>query len=73
MALSRGEGAELYAPMGQAIVGGLLTSTLITLVLIPLLYFIIEQSDIRKSERIAKVKARIKKRLSLYKTDKSST
>lgn len=73
MALSRGEGAELYAPMGQAIVGGLLTSTLITLVLIPLLYFIIEQSDIRKSERIAKVKARIKKRLSRYKTDKSST
>ncbi|HAO29833.1 MAG TPA: hypothetical protein DCQ43_00645, partial [Treponema sp.] len=39
MALANGEGAEIYAPMGQAIVGGLLTSTLITLVLIPLLYY----------------------------------
>ncbi len=42
MALARGEGAEIYAPMGQAIVGGLLTSTLITLVLIPLLYYMSE-------------------------------
>ncbi|MCH5294520.1 MAG: efflux RND transporter permease subunit [Treponema sp.] len=43
MALSRGEGAEIYAPMGQAIVGGLLTSTLITLVLIPVLYYLSER------------------------------
>ena len=43
MAVAHGEGAELYAPMGQAIVGGLITSTLITLVLIPVLYFMTEK------------------------------
>ena len=43
MAVAHGEGAELYAPMGQAIVGGLITSTLITLVLIPVLYYMVEK------------------------------
>ena len=43
MALSSGGGSEIYAPLGQAIAGGLLSSTLITLVLIPVLYFTIEQ------------------------------
>ncbi len=38
MAVSHGEGTEIYAPMGQAIVGGLITSTLITLIIIPVLY-----------------------------------
>lgn len=43
MAVSSGEGAEIYAPMGQAIVGGLITSTLITLIIIPILYSISER------------------------------
>lgn len=43
MALSKGEGAEIYAPMGQAIVGGMITSTLITLILIPTLYYMTEK------------------------------
>ncbi len=42
MAVGTGEGSELYAPLGQAIGGGLITSTLITLFLIPVLYFILE-------------------------------
>lgn len=42
MALGFGAGAELRAPMGIAIVGGLMTSTLITLVLIPTLYWVVE-------------------------------
>lgn len=48
MSLASGEGAELYAPVGQAIAGGLLTSTLITLFLIPVLYSMVENSKIRK-------------------------
>ena len=48
MALGFGMGAEMRAPMARAIVGGLSTSTLITLILIPTLYWIIE-SKIRKS------------------------
>ena len=43
MAVSKGEGSELYASMGQAIAGGLLTSTLITLILIPVIYYMSEK------------------------------
>jgi len=38
MALAHGNGSEVYAPLGQAIFGGLLSSTLITLFIIPILY-----------------------------------
>jgi hydrophobic/amphiphilic exporter-1 (mainly G- bacteria), HAE1 family len=38
MALGLGEGAEVQAPMGRAVIGGLLTSTLLTLVVVPVLY-----------------------------------
>ena len=48
MAIARGEGAELYAPLGQAIAGGLLTSTLITLFLIPSLYYMTEKKRMEK-------------------------
>ena len=52
MAIARGEGAELYAPLGQAIAGGLLTSTLITLFLIPTLYYMSEKKRMeRKNEK----------------------
>jgi len=43
LSLARGTGAQLYAPLGQTIVGGLLTSTLVTLFLIPILYGIVEK------------------------------
>ncbi len=38
LALSSGEGSEIWSPMGISVIGGLLFSTLITLVLIPILY-----------------------------------
>ena len=47
MAVAKGEGSELYASMGQAITGGLLTSTLITLILIPVIYYISEKRGIK--------------------------
>lgn len=50
MALATGEGAEIYAPMGQAIVGGLFTSTLITLIIIPVLYYMTEKSKDKQKE-----------------------
>ncbi len=43
MALGIGEGSEIYAPLGQTIAGGLLSSTLITLFLVPLIYFKLEE------------------------------
>lgn len=42
VALSRGEGAEMWKGMSFAIIGGLLVSTLITLVIIPAAYLAIE-------------------------------
>ncbi|CAD5374445.1 Nodulation protein NolG [Rubrivivax sp. A210] len=38
MALAFNEGGEIQAPMGRAIIGGILTSTLLTLVVVPVLY-----------------------------------
>ena len=50
MALATGEGSEIYAPLGQAIAGGLLTSTLITLFIIPVLYYITERGTVNKKK-----------------------
>lgn len=38
MALSTGEGAEIWSPMGIAVIGGLIFSTLVTMVLVPVVY-----------------------------------
>ena len=35
MALGIGEGAELQAPLARVVIGGLMTSTMITLVFVP--------------------------------------
>jgi multidrug efflux pump subunit AcrB len=38
MAIGMDEGSESQAPMGRAVIGGLITSTLLTLVVVPVLY-----------------------------------
>ena len=38
LALALNDGGEIQAPMGRAIIGGLITSTLLTLVVVPVLY-----------------------------------
>lgn len=38
LALSLSEGAEQRAPMGQAVIGGVITSSLLTLVVVPVIY-----------------------------------
>jgi HAE1 family hydrophobic/amphiphilic exporter-1 len=43
MALGIGEGAELQAPLARVVIGGLLTSTMITLVFVPALYTVFEE------------------------------
>ena len=42
LALGLGEGGEAQAPMARAVVGGMLSSTGITLVLVPVLYSLME-------------------------------
>ena len=38
MALALNDGGEIQAPMGRAIIGGVITSTLLTLVVVPVIY-----------------------------------
>jgi HAE1 family hydrophobic/amphiphilic exporter-1 len=43
MALALGEGSEIQAPLARVVIGGLVTSTLITLVLVPTVYTLFEE------------------------------
>ena len=43
MAIAFGEGASLRAPMAIAVIGGLATSTLLSLIVIPCVYYLLEQ------------------------------
>ena len=56
MSLSRSEGSELWTTMGVVVIGGLLVSTIITLVVVPVLYGWME----RKGEREKQEKLRRK-------------
>lgn len=47
MALGIGDGASLSSPMAIAVIGGLLTSTLLSLVVIPCVYYVFESAKIR--------------------------
>ena len=44
MALSRTTGSELWSPLSIAIIGGLSISTLVTLVLIPIMYSLVAKT-----------------------------
>ncbi len=44
MAIGYGSGSELQAPMARVVIGGLLTSTLITLLFVPTLYTMVEEA-----------------------------
>ena len=49
MALAFGEGAEATAPLGRAVIGGLAAATLATLIVLPSVYSLIQQSASRTS------------------------
>jgi HAE1 family hydrophobic/amphiphilic exporter-1 len=38
LAMSRGEGSEIWRPMGITVIGGLIFSTFLTLVIVPVVY-----------------------------------
>ncbi|MBK6495521.1 MAG: efflux RND transporter permease subunit [Gemmatimonadetes bacterium] len=50
MALSHGAGAEVQRPLATVVIGGLITATLLTLLVLPLLYLIIERRAARTSD-----------------------
>jgi HAE1 family hydrophobic/amphiphilic exporter-1 len=43
VAIGRGEGADFRAPLGRAVIGGVITSTLLTLIVIPTIYEILDE------------------------------
>jgi multidrug efflux pump subunit AcrB len=51
LALGFGEGAEQQAPMGRAIIGGVITSTLLTLVVVPVIYSYVDAWERRLFRR----------------------
>jgi len=46
-ALASGEGSEIRAPMGIAVIGGVITSTLLTLVVVPVVYTWMDRFTVR--------------------------
>jgi len=48
LAMGIGEGGEAQAPMARAIIGGLLSSTLITLLVIPSVYALFEHRSLKE-------------------------
>ncbi|MHB1071304.1 MAG: efflux RND transporter permease subunit [Gemmatimonadaceae bacterium] len=50
MALSHGAGAEVQRPLATVVIGGLITATLLTLLVLPLLYLLFERRQAQREE-----------------------
>jgi heavy metal efflux system protein len=50
MALSNGSGAEVQKPLATVVIGGLLTATLLTLIVLPILYLLFENNRSNKKK-----------------------
>jgi multidrug efflux pump subunit AcrB len=54
MALGLGDGGEQNAPLGRAVIGGLMVATVATLIFVPVIFSIAHRRDAeRKSKRAA--------------------
>jgi len=53
LALAIGAGAEARAPMARAVIGGLITSTLLTLFVVPVMYTFLDDLGSWATARIA--------------------
>jgi len=59
LAMGIGEGGETQAPMGRAIIGGVITSTLLTLVVVPVLYAYLDRwMEARRARRARRAERR---------------
>jgi HAE1 family hydrophobic/amphiphilic exporter-1 len=54
IALALGPGAEFRAPMGRAVIGGLISSTLLTLIVVPVMYTLLDDLVNWRSRRKAR-------------------
>jgi hydrophobic/amphiphilic exporter-1 (mainly G- bacteria), HAE1 family len=51
LALSSGEGAEIWRPMGITVIGGLVFSTMVTMVIVPVMYGIMSRHGERNKKK----------------------
>ncbi len=51
MSVGMGEGGETLAPMGISIIGGLVASTVVTLILVPVLYSLFDDRKLKKDKK----------------------
>ncbi len=52
MAVAGGDGSSVWRPLGLTVIGGLSVSTLVTLVIVPVLYYIVELRGERRRPKI---------------------
>ena len=57
LAISRGQGSEMWKPMAVTVIGGLSVSTLLTLVVVPVIYTLFAASGVKRKHRKNKKKA----------------
>jgi cobalt-zinc-cadmium resistance protein CzcA len=55
MALSHSSGAEVQKPLATVVIGGLITATFLTLVVLPILYYYFEKKYKLRSQAVALV------------------
>ncbi len=51
MAVGSGQGAEMWRPMGTAVIGGLTFSTILTLLFVPMLYCVFAYQGVRRQRK----------------------
>lgn len=51
LAMGFGEGSEMWQPMGIAVIGGLTFSTILTLIVVPVMYSLFGVGDLKKRKR----------------------
>lgn len=56
MAIGSGQGAEMWRPMGTAVIGGLTFSTILTLIFVPVLYCVFAGNGIKRQRKKLKNK-----------------
>jgi HAE1 family hydrophobic/amphiphilic exporter-1 len=54
LAIELGSGAETWSPLARAVIGGLLTTTLLTLIVIPVLYIVFERMGEKIKNKLRK-------------------
>jgi cobalt-zinc-cadmium resistance protein CzcA len=52
MALATGTGAEVQRPLATVVIGGIISSTILTLLVLPVLYWLIHRNEESKRESV---------------------